>query len=76
VATLNIKNLPDPLYRKLRKRARARHRSLAREVTHILSEAVEGAEPVSLLELRGLGRELWRGADAARHVEKERRSWD
>ena len=76
MATLNVKNLPDPLYRKLRKRARARHRSLAQEVTHILSEAVEEAEPVSLLELRGLGRELWRGIEATRHVEAERRSWD
>jgi plasmid stability protein len=76
VATLNVKNLPDPLYRKLRKRARARHRSLAQEVTQILGEAVDEAEPVSLLELRGLGRDLWRDGDAARHVEKERRSWD
>ena len=41
MATLNIKNLPDALYRKLQARARRQHRSLAQEVTHILTQAVE-----------------------------------
>lgn len=37
MATLNIKGLPDRLYRRLKRRARERHRSLAQEVTHILN---------------------------------------
>jgi plasmid stability protein len=76
VATLNVKNLPDALYRRLRKRARERRRSVAQEVTLILEEAVERSEPVSILGLRGLGKEAWRGIDAAAHVDAERRAWD
>jgi plasmid stability protein len=76
VATLNVKNLPDPLYRRLQKRARDRRRSVAQEVAVILEEALEREEPLSILELRGLGKEAWRGVDAAAHVETERRTWD
>jgi plasmid stability protein len=76
VATLNVKNLPDPLYRRLQKRARDRRRSVAQEVAVILEEALEREEPLSILELRGLGKEAWRDVDAAAHVEAERRTWD
>jgi plasmid stability protein len=76
MATLNVKNLPDKLYRQLRKRARAQHRSIAQEVTHVLSQALEAGEPQSILALRGLGKERWAGIDAAKHVAAERRSWD
>ncbi len=76
MATLNIKNLPDGLYKKLQARARRQHRSVAQEVIHLLSRAVAEPTPRSILELRGLGKELWRGVDAASHVERERRSWD
>lgn len=75
MTTLNVKNLPDGLYRKLSARARRHHRSIAQEVTHILTGAV--AEPVvlSVLELRALGNEAWDGVDAGKHVARERRSW-
>ncbi len=76
VATLNIKNLPDALYRKLRARAKKQHRSVAQEVTLILSQAVERNDPLSILDLRGLGKELWGRVDPAAHVDEERRSWD
>jgi plasmid stability protein len=61
MATLNVKNLPDPLYRKLQARARRQRRSLAQEVIHLLTQALE---------------EVWKGVDAAAHVDTERRSWD
>ena len=76
MATLNIKGLPDILYRRLQRRARAQHRSVAQEVTHILSEVLETAAPLSILELRGLGKAHWRTIDAGAHVDAERRSWD
>jgi len=76
LATLNIKNLPDALYRKLQARAKRDRRSVAQEVTHLLSEALEVPKPLSILELQGLGKELWRGIDAAEHIERERSSWD
>jgi plasmid stability protein len=74
MATLNIKSFPERLYEALRERAKRRHRSLAQEVIHLLEREVQ-AEPRSLLELRGLGREVWRGVEAERFVAEERASW-
>lgn len=72
MATLNIKALPDALYSQLRERARGNHRSIAQEVTHILTHVLQRPEPVSLLDLEGLGKALWADTDAAEHVAKER----
>jgi plasmid stability protein len=76
MATLNIKNLPDKLYKKLQARAKRERRSVAQEVTQLLAEALETPKPLSILDLKGLGKEHWRVVDAAEHVEKERASWD
>ena len=76
MAVLNIKNLPNALYKKLQARAKREHRSVAQEVTHLLSDALETAKPLSILELKGLGKEHWREVNAAKHVERERASWD
>ena len=76
MAVLNVKNLPDVLYKKLKAKAKRQHRSVAQEVTHILSEALQDNDPLSILELRGLGKAQWAGVDPAAHVEAERRSWD
>ena len=76
MATLNIKNLPDALYRKIQARAKRERRSVAQEVIHILSQVTDQAAPLSILDLQGLGREVWRGMDTARYVDKERRGWD
>ena len=76
MATLNIKNLPDALYRKLKARAKRQRRSVAQEVTQMLSELLEEAEPLSIQALRGLGKEYWRGRGGAAHVRRERESWE
>lgn len=76
MATLNIKNLPDGLYERLRARAKRERRSIAQEATHLLATALEPRQTLSILELRGLGKELWRGKDAAAHIETERAAWD
>lgn len=76
MATLNVKNLPDDLYRKLKARAKRQRRSVAQEVAQLLSEALETPDALSILDLKGLGKEHWRGVDAAAHVERERASWD
>jgi plasmid stability protein len=75
MATLNVKNLPDGLYRKLKARAKRERRSLSQEVTVLLAEALEATAPVSILDLRGLGKELWQDVDAAALIERERREW-
>ncbi|MBK7951690.1 MAG: Arc family DNA-binding protein [Deltaproteobacteria bacterium] len=76
MATLNIKGLPERLYKKLRARAKRNHRSIAQEVTQILSGALEEPQPRSILELQGLGKELWSHRPATEHVDEERRTWD
>ena len=76
MATLNIKNLPDRLYKKLQARAKRERRSVAQEVTHLLDAALDTSEPLSILELRGLGKEHWKDIDAATHVQRERAAWD
>lgn len=76
MATLNVKNLPDGLYRKLQARAKRQRRSVAQEVTQILSEALETPKRLSILELQGLGKEHWQDVDAGAHVQRERSAWD
>ena len=76
MAILNIKNLPDALYKKLQARAKRQHRSIAQEVTHLLSDALETPKPLSILDLKGLGKSHWKGIDASKHIERERSSWE
>ncbi len=76
LATLNVKNFPDDLYATLRARAKREHRSVAQEVMHLLGQAPELREPLSILDLQGLGRKLWDGVDAADCVRDERDAWD
>lgn len=76
MATLNVKNFPDDLYERLKRRAAAQRRSIAGEVVQLLDRAVAEAEPLSILELRGLGKEAWSEIDAAEHVRTEREAWD
>ena len=76
MATLNVKHLPDDLYEKLKARAKRERRSVAQEVTCLLSAVLEAQQPLSIMALQGLGKELWQGVDAAAHVARERASWD
>jgi plasmid stability protein len=75
VATLNVKNLPDTLYKKLKARAKAERRSVAQEVTVLLGAALAEPKKLSILDLQGLGKEIWKGIDAAEYVARERDSW-
>jgi plasmid stability protein len=76
MATLNVKNFPDDLYERIKRRAAAERRSIAGEVVQLLDRAVGEAEPRSILELRGLGKEMWREIDVAEYIRGERDSWD
>lgn len=75
MATLNVRNLPDALYRRLKQRARRERRSVAQEVARILEQALAAPEPLSILDLQGLGKDAWRKIDAVKHAREERRSW-
>ncbi len=76
MAILNIKNFPDATYEKLKAQAKRDHRSVSQEVIHLLGEAVEARQAHSILDLRGLGKELWSNVGTASHIARERDSWD
>lgn len=79
MATLNIKNFPDRLYRRIKQRAGKNRRSISQEVVQLLDEVVSEESRVSLLELEGLGKEVWQkalgGKDAAEYIAEERDAW-
>ena len=78
-ATLKVKNFPDRLYRRIKQLAGKNRRSISQEVVHLLEAAMSGAPPASLLELQGLGKDVWKkelgGGDAAEHIDRERDAW-
>jgi plasmid stability protein len=76
MAVLNIKSVPDPLYQKLRARATRERRSVAQEVIQILDHALSEATPLSILELQGLGKEVWAGVNTDEYLRRERQAWD
>lgn len=76
MATLKIENFPDDLYARLQECAEREHRSLAQQVIHLLEESMDKPSAHSILELRGLGKELWGDIDPVEHVRTERDSWD
>ena len=76
MATLSIKNFPDALHARLKAQAKREHRSMAQVVIGILERALDHEKTPSITGLRGLGKELWEGIDAAEYIREERDSWD
>jgi plasmid stability protein len=76
MAVLNVKSVPDTLYRKLQARAKRQRRSVAQEVVHILEQALTKAPPLSVLDLQGLGKEVWAGVKSDEYLRTERQAWD
>ncbi len=75
MAVLNVKKVPDKLYRALRRRAEQDHRSIAQEVLHALSQYLQIPARHSIMELQGLGKELWKGIRVDRYLKAERDAW-
>lgn len=75
MSTLNIKNFPSDLYARLQSLAERERRSVAQQVIHLLERSLEQTRVESLLDLRGLGRQLWTDVEAGQHVSDERDSW-
>jgi plasmid stability protein len=76
VAVLNVKSVPDKLYRKLQARAKRERRSVAQEVLEILDQALNEPPRLSIMDLQGLGKDIWRDIDSDQYIEAERRAWD
>ena len=49
---------------------------LVAQVSARLHGHAESESPASILELQGLGKEIWRGIDAQDYVNHERSSWN
>jgi plasmid stability protein len=76
MATLNVKNFPDGLYRRLKVRAKKNHRSLSGEVTILLLEAmIRPAPKYTVDDLKGLGAGFWKGKNIQKWIDRERDSW-
>jgi len=76
MAVLNVKSMPDKLYRKLQARAKRERRSVTQEVLVILDRALSESPRLSIMNLQGLGKDIWRDIDSDQYVEAERRAWD
>ena len=49
---------------------------LLEELTTIVSGCIQSKPKRSIMELSGLGKEIWQGIDAQEYVNQERLSWD
>ena len=76
MATLSIENFPEHLLEKLQGRAERTRCSVGEEAIRILEESLGSEKKHSILELEGLGKELWEGIDAAEYIRTERDSWE
>jgi len=75
MAYLNIKNFPNGLYRKLSRLAKQEKRSTAQEVVHLLEGSLKPMKTHHITELKGLGKEVWKGINVEEFLTKERNSW-
>jgi hypothetical protein len=50
--------------------------SLLRELAKIVSIPPPTSRARSILELQGLGKEIWKDIDVEKYIEQERSSWD
>lgn len=48
---------------------------LLESLSSMVRHKLEATEPHSIMELEGLGAEIWRGVDAQAYVNQERDSW-
>jgi hypothetical protein len=49
---------------------------LAEELAALAHRRTTTRSPRSILELKGLGKEIWQGIDAQEYIAQERASWD
>lgn len=49
---------------------------LLEDIAMLVRQSLAGRPRRSILELRGLGKEIWEGIDAQNYVEQERASWN
>lgn len=74
LATLNVKNFPDDLYAKLKKRAKQEGRSVSSEVTQLLARDLNRPRKYTVDDLKSLAGP-WKDVDVEKWIDRERDSW-
>jgi hypothetical protein len=49
---------------------------LLADIAAVLRQQVTAEPQHSIMELKGLGKEVWEGIDVEKYIDKERNSWD
>jgi hypothetical protein len=49
---------------------------LLEEIASLVRRRISGKPKRSIMELEGLGKEIWQGIDAQEYVDRERASWN
>jgi hypothetical protein len=49
---------------------------LLEEIASLVRRRISGKSKRSIMELEGLGKEIWQGIDAQEYVDRERASWN
>ena len=75
MATLNVKNLPEQLHRKLKRRAKEEHRSVASHVRRLIEQDAARSKRYTVDDLKGLGKGTWKGIDIQKWLDRERDAW-
>ncbi len=73
--TRSVSEYSDVLERVARLPRQDKVELLAELATQVRDESREGGKR-SIMELEGLGKEIWAGIDAQEYVNRERDSWD
>jgi hypothetical protein len=66
----------EDILRNVESLSRAEQLRLMSELAEYLRAHGEPGSYTSILELQGLGKEIWRGVDAQEYVDRERASWN
>ncbi len=66
----------ETILRSVTSLSREQQLQLMSDLAAYLSTQEPSASGTSILELQGLGKEIWRGVDAQEYVDRERASWN
>ena len=66
----------EDVLRNIESLSRAEQLRLISDLSEYLRQLAQPEARTSILELQGLGKEIWQGLDAQEYVDRERSSWN
>ena len=77
MATSNVSQSYDDYVKKIQTLTPEEQLSLVKVISAGLQKTLKGKKAKhTVMELEGLGADIWKGVDAQEYVRKERNSWD